>query len=170
MKIEEFGLWQAFVSVAKFGSFSKASQELSISPPQLSKRIGKLEEQLGVRFFQRSTRTVSLTSEGHAILPIVRTLLQDFENLETQFAEIGDISGTVKVTCVLAIAERFILPGLDRFLRENPHIQVELDMSERFVNLIETGTDIALRIQSPGDTNLVYRKLVPKSREPSPWR
>lgn len=159
MKVYELALWEAFLAVAKFGSFSQAAKQLRVSPPQLSKRINKLEDALGVRCFQRSTRSVALTSEGRAMLPSVTALLTDLEDLEGQFADATNASGVVRVTCVPAVAERFILPRLRTFLDRNPAVQIELDLSERFVNLIEQNIDVALRIQKPTDTNLVYRKL-----------
>lgn len=159
LRVSDMALWEAFLAIAKLGSFAQAARQLRVSPPQLSKRVNKLEELLGMRCFQRSTRSVSLTAEGRAILPVVTTLLNDLENLEAQFEDVDELSGSIRVTCVPAVAERFVFPRLQTFLDQHPAIKIELDLSERFANLIEENIDIAIRIQKPADTSLVYRKI-----------
>jgi DNA-binding transcriptional LysR family regulator len=162
MKIEEIAIWEAFYGVAKYGNFSKASKALQIAVPQLSKRIAKLEDRLGVRLFQRSTRIVSLTDEGKALLPKVTSLLEDWSGIESSFESSHQkLLGTIRVTCLPFIAHRLLIPILGDFMKLHPGIHVELELSEKILNLIESNIDLAIRIEEPEDTELIYRKLVP---------
>jgi len=162
MKIDELSLWEAFQGVAIQKSFSKAAKILRVGAPQLSKRINKLESQLGVRLFTRSTRQVALTDEGQSLLPKVNSILEDLQGLETSFESKQRIEGTVRITCVPFIAHRFLLPLLKNFMKRHPDVQIDLELSEGFVNLVESNTDLAIRIDDgPSDSSLVYRKLAP---------
>lgn len=161
MKIEDLSLWEAFRGVAQHGNFSRASEHLRIPVPQVSKRVGKLEDQLGVRLFQRTTRVVSLTDEGRALLPKVRSILEDLAEAESFFENIDELQGTIKLTCVPFIAHRLLLPAIREFMMIHPDIHFELDLAEKFHNIIEAGFDMAIRIETPKDSDLVYRKLIP---------
>lgn len=159
MKIDEIPVWEAFYGVAKHGNFSKAAQALRVTVPQLSKRVAKLEGHLGVRLFQRSTRSVALTDEGKALMPKVGAILDDLQGVESLFERDHQLSGTVRVTCVPFVAHRLLIPVLSIFTERYPDIRIELDLSEGVSNLIESNVDLALRIDEPGDSDLVYRKI-----------
>lgn len=160
MKVDDAKAWQAFCAVAKTRSFSKAAAALKVGTPQLSKRIGRLEEQLGVRLFARSTRVVALTDEGKSLLPRVLALLEDWSSLEEAFECDTSLKGTIRVTAVPFIAQRLLIPAFAEFKRRHPDVRIELDLSEGLVNLVESNFDLALRIHAnPPDSSLVYRKL-----------
>jgi DNA-binding transcriptional LysR family regulator len=159
MKIEDVAVWEAFRAVAVHGNFSKAARALRLGVPQLSKRVARLEGELGARLFRRSTRVVSLTDEGRALLPRVEALLADWAGLEAGFEDRGELSGAIRVTCVPFVAERLLIPVLAEFMRLHPRVQVELEISEGLLNLAESGIDLAIRIDEPEDGDLVYRKL-----------
>ncbi len=162
MKIDEISAWEAFQGVATHGNFSKAAKALRIGVPQLSKRVARLEDLLGVRLFARSTRVVMLTEEGKALLPKVNTLLDDLTGIEASFEESQELSGTVRVTCVSSMARGLLIPVLTRFAKLHPKVHVEVDLSERLESLVESGYDVAIRIHDePEDSTLVYRKLIP---------
>jgi DNA-binding transcriptional LysR family regulator len=161
MQIDEVTAWEAFLGVAKKGTFSSASQHLKIPVPQVSKRVAKLESQLGVRLFQRTTRVVTLTEEGKALLPKIQSILEDLREAESLFESTQSLRGVVKVTCVPFVAHRLLLPILDEFLKLHPGIQIELELSERFLSIIDAGFDMAIRIETPKDSNLIYRRLAP---------
>jgi DNA-binding transcriptional LysR family regulator len=163
MKIEDIAIWEAFYGVAKHGNFSKASQALRVNLPLLSKRVAKLEDALGVRLFQRSTRVVKLTDEGKALLPLVSSILEDLSGLESYFEDKQGLSGTIRMTCVPFIAHRLLIPLLADFKKMHPHVQIEIDLSEGVLNLIESNMDMAIRIEEPEDSDLVYKKLVPNN-------
>ena len=160
MKIEEIGILEAFQGVAVHGGFSKASRALKIGVPQISKRIAKLEAVLGIRLFQRSTRIVTLTEEGRALLPRVTAILDDLAGIESSFGEAKEISGVIRLTSVPFIAHRLLIPLIAQFRKKYPKINIELEVSEGILNLIESNIDLAIRIHDdPEDSNLIYRKL-----------
>ncbi|MEK6773109.1 MAG: LysR family transcriptional regulator [Bdellovibrionota bacterium] len=163
MKIEDLNSWQAFISVAKFGNFSKAANILNLSLPQISKRISSLEEALGVRLFQRSTRVVKITEEGKALLPKAEMLLSDAASMENLFdSKKEKPTGTVRISAVPFLADQILVPLIQMVKTKYPEIFIELDLSEKFVDLVDSNIDIALRIDSdPVDSNLVYKKLFP---------
>lgn len=161
MRIEDISSWEAFLAVAKYGNFSNASRALNIAVPQLSKRVAKLESGLNIRLFYRSTRSVTLTNEGEALLPKVSSLIEDLEALEAQFSELGEISGTIKITCVPFLAHKFLALVIEDFMKIHPKVKIELELTKKFVNLIESGTDMAIRIEKPKDSELIYRRLAP---------
>lgn len=162
MKIDDLMVWEAFHELALKGSFTKAAHSLKISIPQLSKRIAKLEEQLGMRLFARSTRNVALTDEGKSLLPRVTAVIEDLKNLESTFDDKKELSGTIRITSVPFVAHRLLLPALTEFMKKHPKIHIDLDLSEGMVNLIESNFDLAIRIHhEPEDSTLIYKKLVP---------
>lgn len=161
MKMDDFAPWEAFLGVAQQGSFSKASRLLRVPVAQVSKRVSRLESQLNVRLFQRTTRVVSLTDEGKLLLPRIQSILEDLKEAESFFESRYELAGTIRVTAVPFVAHRLLVPVLKDFSALHPGVHIELDVSERFMNLVDAGYDMALRVETPKDSNLVYRKLVP---------
>lgn len=161
IKIDDNKTLEAFYSVATLGNFTQAAKAQRVTLAQLSKRVAKLEDILGVRLFQRSTRMVSLTNEGQALLPKVETLLNDLKEIETGFESQSQLKGKIKITSVPFVAHKFLLPLMEEFQEKHPDVNFELDLSESIVNIIQSGFDIALRIQTPKDSNLIYKKLIP---------
>jgi DNA-binding transcriptional LysR family regulator len=160
MKIPELLGWEAFLAVAQHGNLSRAARAQRLGLPQLSKRLARLEEQLGVRLFHRSTRSVRLSDEGRALLPRAEALLEDAENLAASFEEKRALEGRLRITCVPFVAQRRLLPALPRFLDRHPGLRIECNASESMQNLLEGGYDLALRIHHEAqDSSLVYRKL-----------
>lgn len=136
---------------------------MNIPLPTVSKKVSRLEESLGVKLFQRSTRVVSLTDEGKAILPQILAIQDDISAVESQFASRNpkNISGRVRISSVPFLAEKILCPLVQQFQKLHPEIIVDIDTGERFADLIEEGIDMALRIENPKDKNLVYKKLAP---------
>lgn len=160
MKIAELLGWEAFRAVARHGNLSKAARALQVGTPQLSKRLARLEEQLGVRLFHRSTRSVLLSDEGRELLPKAEALLEDAESLAASFDGVGQLKGNLRITSVPFIAQRLLLPALPAFLKKHPGLRIEWSLSESMQGLLESGFDLALRIHhEPADSSLVYRKL-----------
>lgn len=163
MKTDDLWGWRAFIGVAQHGNFAKASKESRIPVSILSKRVSKLEDQLGVRLFQRSTRVVSLTNEGAALLPKIRSILNELTTAEATFDEHKELYGTVRVTCVPFVANNLLIPIIADFQKKHPKVKIDLHLSEKVVNLIESNFDLAIRIQTPDDSDLIYRKLAPNN-------
>ncbi|MEZ4813795.1 MAG: LysR family transcriptional regulator [Bdellovibrionota bacterium] len=161
VKIEDIKIWESFLAVAKQGHFSRAAGVLGVPLPQVSKRVTKLEEGLGLRLFHRTTRSVSLTDEGKVLLPKIESLMADLVETEHYFEKNKSFSGAIKITSVPFVAHRLLLPVLPLFADKYPQIKIELEVSEKMLNLVESGFDIALRIDTPKDSDLVYRKLAP---------
>lgn len=161
MKIEDLSLWEAFYKIAIDGSFSAAAKKLNLNPPQLSKKITKLESELGVRLFYRSTRRLSLTEEARSILPHIKTLLEDYSSIEDTFQNSKEVEGTIRLTCSIGLANRMLAPILNDFCSLYPKVRFELDVTDTILDMIESQIDIAIRIQNPVESEMVYRKLCP---------
>jgi DNA-binding transcriptional LysR family regulator len=160
MKIPELLGWEAFRAVARHGNLSRAAKAVGVGTPQLSKRLARLEEQLGTRLFHRSTRSVVLSDEGRELLPKADALLEDAESLATSFDGQGQLKGSLRITSVPFVAQRLLLPALPAFLKKHPGLRIEWSLSESMQGLLESGFDLALRIHhEPQDSSLVYRKL-----------
>ncbi|MGZ3771882.1 MAG: LysR family transcriptional regulator [Bdellovibrio sp.] len=160
MKIRDLSIWEAFYRVALDSSFVTAAKNLKIGPPMLTKRIQELEEELGVRLFQRTTRKVSLTQEGLAILPRVKSFLEDAESMEREFEKSREISGTIRLTCVTAFAHRVLAPLILKFCKTHPKIKFEIDPTDRYVDLIDSQLDLAIRVDTPKGADFVFKKLI----------
>ncbi len=160
MKLDDLTGWKAFIAVADFGNFARASKELRTPVSMLSKRVAKLEAQLGVRLFHRSTRAVSMTGEGRTLLPQIKSVLEELSKVEGTFSERQEVSGTIKLTTVSFIAHNLLIPIIEKFHKKFPKIKIELLLSEQLLSLIENNIDMAIRIDTPKDSDLIYRKLV----------
>ncbi len=161
MKIDDISSWDTYVAVAKTGSFTGGAAALKGTVSQVSKKISRMESQLGIRLFTRSTRSVALTAEGQALLPRVTAALEELRGIEASFENQEQVTGKVRVTCVPFIAHKLLLPSLDQFMKAYPGIRLELDLSETVADLVKSDYDVAIRIDEPEDSRLVYKKLVP---------
>jgi DNA-binding transcriptional LysR family regulator len=161
MKIRDLSVWESFYWVAKEENFTRAAQRQNLGLPYLSKRIAKLEEDLGVRLFQRSTRKVSLTHEGRSLFPVVQSFLEDAQGLEDRFEANEEISGTIRLSCVTAFAHRMIAPLIVKFNEIHPKVQFELEITDSLIDLIDNQIDLAIRVQEPAGADFVFKKLIP---------
>ena len=138
---------RVFREVARQGGFAAAARALNSSPPSVSRIISDLEDELGVRLFMRSTRQVGLTEEGEEFLRRGVPLL---EELDTVFGEVRarkeEPRGHLKVSCVLALGQESVAPAVPGFMARYPEITVELDISNRKVDLVQEHFDLAIRI------------------------
>ena len=160
MKIRDLSVWEGFIRVAQDKSFVSAANALKIGAPLLTKKIQALESELGVRLFQRTTRRVSLTQEGMALLPRVKAFLEDLENVENQFEAHEELSGLIRISCITAFTHRVLAPILMKFHELHPKVRFELDASDRYIDLIDSQIDLAIRADEPQGADYVYKKLV----------
>jgi DNA-binding transcriptional LysR family regulator len=150
-----------FASVARHGSFSAAALALGIPKSRVSRRISALEVRLGVRLLQRSTRAVQLTDTGRDLLvhcdDMIGAARLAFEVAERS----GETpAGRVRVSCPVGVAHIFLAPVLNKFMAANPAVRLELDLSNRRVDVIAEGYDVAIRIRSTvEDSQLIIRRL-----------
>ncbi|MBZ8140756.1 LysR family transcriptional regulator [Rubrivivax gelatinosus] len=152
----------AFARAASYGSFTAAAQSLGVSPSAVSKTIQRLEQQLGLRLFTRTTRSLLLTPEGRELHERALQLLRAAEDVvQSAAAARSEPAGTLKVAAPLPIGTRLLAPALPEFRRRHPRLQVDLRLGDRFVNLVEEGIDVAIRIGELADSNLISRGLGP---------
>jgi DNA-binding transcriptional LysR family regulator len=141
------------------GSFSNASRAIGSSASAVSKSVARLERRLGVRLLQRSTRTLSLTSEGAAYYERVAPLLRAIEDAEDIVQMAESARGLLRVTTPVFVGRTLIGEWSQAFLARHPNVRLELSVSDRHVDLIREGFDVALRVGDLADSDLTARKL-----------
>ncbi len=153
---------RAFTAVALEGSFSKAAQRLAISPQLISKYIAQLEESLKVRLLNRTTRRVHLTEAGQSYFERARQLLQALDDMENDLSNLqSQVSGTLRVSAPMSFGIQHLSTPIADFQRQYPEMKVELLLTDRKVDLLDEGVDIALRIGHLKSSTLVAKKIVP---------
>lgn len=149
-----------FVAVMETGSFTAAAARLRTSSGQSSKLVSRLEGLLGVRLLSRTTRAVTPTEAGQAYFDRLRPLLEEFDNLH---AAVRDAShaprGRLRLTAPLTFGTREVAPALNDFARRFLDIELDVSFSDRVVNLVDEGFDLAVRVGKPDDSSMIARKL-----------
>ena len=148
-----------FVRTVESGSFSKAAREFGLSQPSVSRAIAALERRLGVKLLVRTTRQVSATDAGEALLGRARDALLAIDDAENAARGADRLSGVLRVALPPEYAVRRIVPLLPAFFARHPLLKVDLMMSDRYENLIAEGADLALRIGDLPDSSFVARRL-----------
>ncbi|MGS1006551.1 LysR family transcriptional regulator [Achromobacter anxifer] len=147
-----------FVQVAETRSFVAAGRLLGVSASAIGKSVARLEEKLGVRLFHRSTRSVTLTAEGALFLERSRRILAEIEAAELELSQAAAAPrGRLRVS--LPLVSGLVLPVLGEFMREYPEIELDLDFTDRMVDVIEEGFDAVVRTGEPADSRLSARRL-----------
>ena len=153
-------LLKAFREVAERGSFSRAAKVLGTSKATVSKYIAQLEERFGVRLLNRSTRSVSLTDAGHLLLERSKPLMEMIELTQNELqAHAGHPQGRLRITAPHGFAQSAFPGILGEFMKTYPDVHVSLHLSNRVIDLVEEGVDIALRLGRIRDENLIVRRL-----------
>lgn len=156
--MENLGTLAAFVQAAESGSFSAAGQRLGLSSSAIGKAVGRLEEELGVRLFQRDTRRMALTEEGCLLLDRARRIFEEVDGARSDLARTSsEAKGRLRVS--MPLVGMLLMPAIEAFWSAHPNIELDLDFSDRLVDLIEERIDVALRSGTPGDSRLMRRKL-----------
>jgi len=151
---------QAFVTVADLGGFAPAARKLGLSPSGLTRLIAALEDRLGARLLQRTTRSVTLTDAGTRYLVRVRRILADVE--EAEGAAEGEQTrpgGLLVVSAPLGFGRLHVSPVVTAYLQRHPDVSCDLRLSDRMINLVEDGVDLAIRIGHLPDSTLVARHV-----------
>lgn len=158
--MDRLDLMQAFRAVAEEGSFVAAAEKLSRSNKQVSKQVAALEEDLGVLLFQRTTRRVHLTDMGRAFLGECIDLLERQADLwQAIGTQNQTVSGTLRISAPLSFGELKVAPILPALLETYPDLRVQLNLSDEYVDLVETRNDVAIRIGNLEDSSLIVRKI-----------
>ena len=160
MALPDFEAWAIFASVADAGSFSGAAKELGMSKATVSKAISRLEGELGVSLFHRTSRRLALTGSGEGLIEQARGLLSSGRQVEECGRE-GAVmpAGTVRLAAPMSFGLSHLGEPLARFLAAHPQVNVDVCLSDTRVDLVADGFDIALRIGRLADSSLIARKL-----------
>jgi DNA-binding transcriptional LysR family regulator len=151
---------EVFVAIADAGSFAKAGARLRISPAAVTRAISALEQRLGARLLNRTTRSLSLTEAGHRYLESTRRLLAEIDAAEREaVGESAMPSGHLTVTASVTFGRSAMAPVMTAFLRHHPRVTASLMLIDRVVNLVEEGIDVAVRIGQLRDSSLVARRI-----------
>lgn len=163
--MDRLGDLEIFARVAATGSMSQAARDLGLSAPVISKRIRRLEERLGTRLLQRTTRQIALTEAGRGFNERVLAILGSVDEAEAWVTQrSAQVRGPLRVSAPTTFGRLHVAPHLVRFLRQYPDVAVDLHLSDGFVDIVGEGFDVAIRIADLQDTSLVARKLAPNHR------
>jgi DNA-binding transcriptional LysR family regulator len=163
--MDSFSDLSFFSLLVKQGSMAATAQQMGVTPPSISKRLAALEARLGVRLMHRTTRRISLTPEGETYLIEGARVLDDLSALERTVAGAkATPRGLVKVGATLGFGRRHIAPLLSKFARSYPEVEIQLHLTDRAVNLVEQGFDVAIRFGDMPDARLTTRKLADNRR------
>ena len=163
--MSNFGDLEIFARVVSAGSMSAAGRELGLSPAVVSKRLRRLEDRLGSRLLQRTTRQIALTEAGQGFYERVIAILAGVEEAEAFVSRRSALArGPLKVTAPTSFGRLHIAPHLGAFMEANPDLAINLILSDDFVDIVGDGYDVAIRIAELADSSLVARKIAPVRR------
>lgn len=156
---------EIFARVATAGNMSAAGRDMGLSPAVVSKRISHMEERLGARLFQRTTRQLKLTETGKGFYDRIVGILNDIEEAEAFVSQLNaKASGILRVTAPTGFCRMHIAPYLADFLGQHTELNLEMHLSDSIVDIVAEGIDLAIRIAELDDSSLVARRLAPCHR------
>ncbi|MGK6312814.1 LysR family transcriptional regulator [Neorhizobium sp. DT-125] len=156
--MDRLGTLGIFVHAAEGGSFVAASRRLGISSSAVGKAVARLEQEMGVRLFHRSTRSMTLTEEGSYFLDTCRRVLSELDTVQSELSRLHAAPrGILRVS--LPLTGILLMPTVSAFMRAYPEITMDLDFTDRLVDVIEEGFDAVVRTGEVRDTRLMSRKL-----------
>lgn len=158
--MDRWAAMQSFVRVVETGSFVAAANRLELSTSSLSRQINELEQHLGARLLNRTTRRLSLTESGQAFYERAVTLLADLNEAEALVGQSAVAPrGTLRLTCSYNMAEKRVAPAIAGFVEQYPEVKFDVVVSDRLIDLIDEGFDLAIRVGQVGSDRLVARRL-----------
>ena len=150
-----------FNKVAETGSFSEAGRQLGLAPSSVSRQVNTLEESLGTRLLNRTTRNLHLTEAGELYYERTHRILGEIEDANIAVSQLQqEPRGTLRLNIPVVFGRRYIAPTLPEFLERHPDVRVELQVTDHYVDLIEDGADLAIRIGGLTNASFIARKLV----------
>jgi len=158
----DFNEAAVFVRVVQAGSFSAAARQLGLPTSTVSTRVSRLERRLGTTLLQRTTRRLSLTEAGAAYFERSQQVLRDIEEMDLSVAsQTQQPRGTLRVNAPVVFGTRHLSHFLAEYSARFPDVTIDLSLSDRFIDLVEEGADLAVRIGALGESTLVARRLCP---------
>src|SRR5260221_4503856 len=151
-----------FVKAVEAGSFAAASPALGLSSPMIGKHVRFLEERLGIRLLNRTTRRQSLTEVGRAFYERCKLVLAEAEAAEALAQDLQTIPrGRLRVNAPISFGTYSLMPALMRYMRQYPEVSVDLTLSDRIVDLVDEGYEAVIRLSVLTDSTLIARSLAP---------
>ena len=157
--MDRFGCIKSFVRTVETGSFSAVAREMQTTQPTISKQIAALEKYLDVQLLTRSTRKLQLTEAGKNFYTHCQEVIDTVAAAEASVGKRQEPSGNLRINCPVSFGQLMIVPRLKTFLSRYPQIEVDLMMSDRIVNLVEEGVDVAIRIGTHQDNSLIAEHI-----------
>lgn len=152
----------SFVRVAETGSFARAAERMGLSKPVLSRRVARLEDQLGARLLTRTARGAQPTEIGQAYYARAANILAELDAAEEVVAEaVTQIAGPIRLTAPLSFGVTHLAPALADFARDHPRVELDVEFEDRTVDLAGGGYDLAVRIGRLQDSSLIARRIAP---------
>jgi DNA-binding transcriptional LysR family regulator len=165
VKTETASELEFFVLVARHGSLSAAARALDITPPAASKRLAQMEQRLGVQLVHRTTRSTSLTSEGETYLRHATRILAEIGEMEDAVSSGRNAPrGPLRVNATLGFGRTTIAPLISQFVKRYPEVEVQVEVTDRPVDLVESGFDLAIRFGTLPDRRLNARRIMSNRR------
>ena len=165
MKTDIASHLQFFVLLARHGNLAAAARELDLTPPAATKRLAQLEARLGARLVNRTTRSISLTTEGETYLHHATRILAEIRDMEDAVSSSRSAPrGLLRVNATLGFGRTTIAPLVSDFAKRYPHVEVQLDVTDRPIDLVESGVDLAIRFGALPDKRLNARRIMPNRR------
>lgn len=156
---------EIFARIAAAGNMSAAGRELGLSPAVISKRLSHMEERLGARLFQRTTRQLKLTEAGEGFFQKIIGILDSIEEAEAYVSALNHkVAGLLRVTTPVGFAGQHIAPLLPEFMKRYPDLSIEFILRDDMVDIVGESIDVAIRIAELNDSSLVARKIAPCRR------
>ncbi|HEX7688522.1 MAG TPA: LysR substrate-binding domain-containing protein [Burkholderiaceae bacterium] len=151
---------RVFAKVAELASFTRAAEQLGLAKGHVSTSVRALEERIGTRLLQRTTRQVRITPDGERFLDRAKELLAEAEQLDAMFRPAATgLAGRLRIDLPTALARDIVVPRLPEFLAAHPQLEIGLSTTDRRVDLVHEGFDVVLRVGALGDSDLVARPL-----------
>ncbi|MEO8630269.1 MAG: LysR family transcriptional regulator [Betaproteobacteria bacterium] len=151
---------EMFVRIVETGSFSVVAREMGKTQPTISKQVTALEQRLKTRLLNRSTRSISLTELGAAFYERCKAIIDEVQDAESMLGDAqSSLSGILSVNSSIALGQILLMPLLLKFQQQHPGLEIDLSLSDRYIDLVEQGVDVAVRVGNRADANLISRLL-----------
>lgn len=161
MKVSDLVLLEIFSKAVQLKSFSKVAYQMGVTPSVISKKISTLEAQLGVGLFKRTTRSIQLTDDGQRLAVIVENVLDEMKKIDSDFDKISPqgLSGTLRISSPETYANARLVEVISNFSALHPKLQIDLVLTNSFLNLVDENIDVAFRVFRPADSGFKAVKI-----------